>query len=252
MRDAQSAAEAAGQGPGRGYADGRGAGGRAAGARGRQHAARGGEHVHRHGRGRHAVLRGRGQGCRWRPADVSASQPESGRTEVGPDGTLVFVADEPGLQAFQYAVLDGRGGSDSADATVFVNPLEDALVPPAMARVAPADLPAIAQACATGIALETTRSSGPEIQISGPGARPALPDPGRAGPADPAAEPRLRRRDLAGGRRRPADRHARRQHGLRRRLRGERPGRRSADPVGLRGAGGRPATSCSPACSRSP
>ena len=61
---------------------------------------------------------------------VSASQPQSGRTEVGPDGTLIFVADEPGLQTFQYAVQDGRGGSDSADATVFVNPLEDALVPP--------------------------------------------------------------------------------------------------------------------------
>ena len=65
------------------------------------------------------------------PLTVTASQPESGRTEVGPDGTVTFVADEPGLQTFQYAVQDGRGGSDSADATVFVNPLEDALVPPA-------------------------------------------------------------------------------------------------------------------------
>ena len=102
------------------------------------------------------------------PLSVSASQPQSGRTEVGPDGTLVFVADEPGLQTFQYAVQDGRGGSDSADATVFVNPLEDALIPPAMARIAPADLPAIAQACATGIALETTPLSGPEIQIQDP------------------------------------------------------------------------------------
>ena len=102
------------------------------------------------------------------PLTISASQPQSGRTEVGPDGTLVFVADEPGLQTFQYAVQDGRGGSDSADATVFVNPLEDALIPPALARVSPADLPAIAQACATGIALETTALSGPEIQIQDP------------------------------------------------------------------------------------
>jgi hypothetical protein len=102
------------------------------------------------------------------PLTVSASQPQSGRTEVGPDGTLLFVADEPGLQTFQYAVQDGRGGSDSADATVFVNPLEDALVPPAMARVSPADLPALAQACATGIALETTPLSGAEIQIQDP------------------------------------------------------------------------------------
>jgi Ca2+-binding RTX toxin-like protein len=102
------------------------------------------------------------------PLTVSASQPQSGRTDVGPDGTLVFVADEPGLQTFQYAVQDGRGGSDSADATVFVNPLEDALIPPALARVSPADLPAIAQACATGIALETTALSGPEIQILDP------------------------------------------------------------------------------------
>jgi Bacterial Ig domain/Domain of unknown function (DUF4114)/RTX calcium-binding nonapeptide repeat (4 copies) len=102
------------------------------------------------------------------PLTVSASQPESGRVEVGPDGTLVFVADEPGVQSFQYAVQDGRGGSDTANATVFVNPLEDALVPPAMARIAPADLPAIAQACATGIALESTTLSGAEIQIQDP------------------------------------------------------------------------------------
>ena len=102
------------------------------------------------------------------PLTVTASQPESGRTEVGPDGTLVFVADDPGVQTFQYAVQDGRGGSASADATVFVNPLEDALVPPAMARVAPADLPAIAQACAAGIALETTALTGPEIQVPDP------------------------------------------------------------------------------------
>jgi RTX calcium-binding nonapeptide repeat (4 copies)/Domain of unknown function (DUF4114)/Bacterial Ig domain len=102
------------------------------------------------------------------PLTVTASQPESGRTELGPDGTLVFVADDPGVQTFEYAVQDGRGGSASADATVFVNPLEDALVPPAMARVAPADLPAIAQACAAGIALETTALTGPEIQIPDP------------------------------------------------------------------------------------
>jgi Ca2+-binding RTX toxin-like protein len=102
------------------------------------------------------------------PLTVTASQPESGRTELGPDGTLVFVADDPGVQTFEYAVQDGRGGSASADATVFVNPLEDALVPPAMARAAPADLPAIAQACAAGIALETTALTGPEIQISDP------------------------------------------------------------------------------------
>jgi hypothetical protein len=102
------------------------------------------------------------------PLSVTASQPQSGRTEVGPDGTVTFVADEPGLQTFQYAVQDGRGGSDSADATVFVNPLEDALIPPVMSRVAPADLPALAQACATAIALETTPLSGPEIQIQDP------------------------------------------------------------------------------------
>jgi Ca2+-binding RTX toxin-like protein len=102
------------------------------------------------------------------PLTVTASQPQSGRTEIGPDGTVTFVADEPGLQSFQYAVQDGRGGNATADATVFVNPLEEALVPPAMARVPAADLPAIAQACATGIALETTALSGPEIQIQDP------------------------------------------------------------------------------------
>ncbi|MGH6917926.1 MAG: Ig-like domain-containing protein, partial [Geminicoccaceae bacterium] len=102
------------------------------------------------------------------PLTVTASQPQSGRIEVGPAGTLTFVADEPGLQSFRYAVQDGRGGSDSADATVFVNPLEDALIPPVMARVAPADLPALAQACVTGIALETTPLRGAEIQIQDP------------------------------------------------------------------------------------
>jgi Ca2+-binding RTX toxin-like protein len=102
------------------------------------------------------------------PLTVSASQPQSGRTEVGPEATLTFVADEPGLQSFQYAVQDGRGGSDSADATVFVNPLDDALSPPVMARVAPADLPALAEACAAGIALETTPLRGPAIQIQDP------------------------------------------------------------------------------------
>lgn len=102
------------------------------------------------------------------PLTVTASQPQSGRTEVGPDGTLIFVADEPGLQSFQYTVQDGRGGSDSAQATVFVNPLEGGLIPPVMARVAPADLPALAQACAAGIALETTPLRGPEIQLQDP------------------------------------------------------------------------------------
>jgi Ca2+-binding RTX toxin-like protein len=102
------------------------------------------------------------------PLTVAATQPQSGRTEVGPDGSLVFVADEPGLQTFQYTVEDGRGGSDSATATVFVNPLEEALIPPVMSRVAPADLPGLAQACAAGIALETTALRGPEIQIQDP------------------------------------------------------------------------------------
>src|SRR5919106_118680 len=102
------------------------------------------------------------------PLTVTASQPQSGRTEVGPDGSLVFVADEPGLQTFRYAVQDGRGGSDTADATVFVTPLEETRVPPALARVSQADLPAVAQACATGIALETTALSGPEILIQDP------------------------------------------------------------------------------------
>jgi Bacterial Ig domain/RTX calcium-binding nonapeptide repeat (4 copies) len=102
------------------------------------------------------------------PLTVAASQPQSGRTEVGQDGMLTFVADDPGLQSFQYSVQDGRGGSDSANATVFVNPLEDALIPPVMTRIPPADLPALAQACATGIALETTPLRGPEVQIQDP------------------------------------------------------------------------------------
>ena len=186
------------------------------------------------------------------PLTVTASQPESGRTEVGPDGTLTFVADEPGLQSLPVC----RPGRPRRQRHRRCHGVRQSArgrpVPPAMARVAPADLPAIAQACATGIALETTRAQRHPDPDLGPDARPALPDPGRAGPADPAAEPRLRRRDLAGGRRRSADRHARRQHGLCRRLRGERPGRRSASPCRCTRGRRCPATSCSPACSRSP
>ncbi len=102
------------------------------------------------------------------PLTIAASQPQSGRTETGPDGTLILTADEPGVQSFQYTVQDGQGGSDSAAATVFVNPTEDHLVPSAMARIAPADLPALAQACASGIALDMTTLRGPEIEVQDP------------------------------------------------------------------------------------
>ncbi|HEX5079790.1 MAG TPA: Ig-like domain-containing protein, partial [Geminicoccaceae bacterium] len=102
------------------------------------------------------------------PLTVSASQPQGGRIEVGPDGTLTLVPDQPGVLSFEYTVQDGHGGSDSAAATVFVNPLEDGLAPPAMARVAPEDLPALAQACVSGIALEATPLTGPEIQVQDP------------------------------------------------------------------------------------
>ena len=102
------------------------------------------------------------------PLTVVAGQPQSGTTEVGPDGTVTFVADQPGLETLQYSVQDGRGGADTAEATVFVNPVVDELVPPVMARIDPQDLPALARACATGIALDTVPLSGPEIQIRDP------------------------------------------------------------------------------------
>jgi Bacterial Ig domain/RTX calcium-binding nonapeptide repeat (4 copies) len=102
------------------------------------------------------------------PLTVVASQPQSGRTEVGPDGTLTFVADQPGLQTFEYSVQDGRGGTDTAGATVFVNPIADELAPPAMARIDPQDLPALARACANGIALDAVTLSGPGVQIQDP------------------------------------------------------------------------------------
>jgi hypothetical protein len=102
------------------------------------------------------------------PLTVAVSQPQSGSAEAGPDGTVTFVADQPGVQSFQYSVQDGRGGADSADATVFVNPLTEHLIPPAIGRIAPEDVPAVARACATGIALDTTTLSGPEIQLQDP------------------------------------------------------------------------------------
>ena len=102
------------------------------------------------------------------PLTVTATQPQSGQVEVGPEGMLTLIAGEPGLQSFDYTVQDGRGGSASADAKVFVNPTQDGLIPPVMSQVAPADLPALARACAAGIALDTTTLRGSEIQIQDP------------------------------------------------------------------------------------
>ncbi len=102
------------------------------------------------------------------PLTLAVTQPQSGQVEVGPQGMLTLIAGEPGLQSFEYAVHDGRGGSASGDATVFVNPIGDGLDPPVMSQVAPADLPALARACAAGLALETIPLRGSEIQIQDP------------------------------------------------------------------------------------
>ena len=103
------------------------------------------------------------------PLTVAASQPQSGRTEVGPDGTLIFVADEPGLQSFQYSVQDGRGGSDSAQCHGVRQPARGR-AGPAGHGADPAGRPAGARPGLRHAASRSRRPplSGPEIQIQDP------------------------------------------------------------------------------------
>jgi len=124
---------------------------------------------------------------------VSTTQPQSGQVEVGSDGTLTLTADQPGLQSFAYAVQDDQGGSETGNATVFVNPTEDALRPPVMSQVAMADLPAVARACASGLALDATTLSGPLIQLQDP-----LPGQRFQIAAEPGQRIELQSRDFVG------------------------------------------------------
>jgi hypothetical protein len=113
---------------------------------------------------------------------AAASTPASGRVDVVPDGTLTFVPDQPGLQRFTYEVTDGRGGSDTAQVTAFVNPIEGELGRPVLEGLDDQQLAQLARACASGQALEVAKLEGPSITVPlpGPGERiEALAQPGQ-------------------------------------------------------------------------
>ena len=96
---------------------------------------------------------------------LSVSGPASGQIAIEPDGTLAFAAEQPGLQRFAYQVGDGRGGSDAAEVTAFVNPVAAELDPPALAGVSDQELSRIARACTTGVADQLVTLEGPAIRI---------------------------------------------------------------------------------------
>jgi Ca2+-binding RTX toxin-like protein len=113
---------------------------------------------------------------------VSVSDPASGRVELDPDGTLTFSPDQPGLQRFTYQVADGRGGTDTAQVTAFVNPAEGDLEQPVLQGLDNQQLARIARACAGGRALEIETLEGQTITVPlpAPGERiEALAQPGQ-------------------------------------------------------------------------
>jgi hypothetical protein len=113
---------------------------------------------------------------------AAASTPASGRVDVAPDGTLTFVPDQPGLQRFTYEVTDGRGGSDTAQVTAFVNPAEGELGRPVLEGLDDQQLARLARACASGQALEVATLEGQSITVPlpAPGERiEALAQPGQ-------------------------------------------------------------------------
>ena len=112
---------------------------------------------------------------------IAASSPASGRVDVAPDGTLTFVPDQPGLQRFTYEVTDGRGGSDTAQVTAFVN-ASQGIGGPVLQGLDDQQLARMARACASGQALEVERLEGPSITVPlpAPGERiEALAQPGQ-------------------------------------------------------------------------
>ncbi|HLT02308.1 MAG TPA: Ig-like domain-containing protein, partial [Geminicoccaceae bacterium] len=98
----------------------------------------------------------------------AVSAPASGRVELGPEGTITFVPDEPGLQRFTYQVSDGRGGSATAEVSAFVNPTEGELARPVLEGLSDQELARIARACAAGDALTIERLEGPSITVTLP------------------------------------------------------------------------------------
>ena len=103
------------------------------------------------------------------PLTVAASQPQSGRTEVGPDGTADLrrrrarAADLPVFRPGRarrrrQRECDGVRQSDRGRAGRRRS----------WRGIDPPDLPALARACASGIALDAVTLSGPEVQIQDP------------------------------------------------------------------------------------
>jgi Bacterial Ig domain/RTX calcium-binding nonapeptide repeat (4 copies) len=97
---------------------------------------------------------------------LSVAGPASGQVAIEPDGTLAFAAEQAGLQRFTYQVGDGRGGSDSAEVTAFVNPVAADLDPPVLAGLSDLELSRIARACTSGPADELVALEGPAIRIA--------------------------------------------------------------------------------------
>jgi hypothetical protein len=99
---------------------------------------------------------------------LSVSQPGSGETTLNPNNSITFVAAEPGLQSFTYEVTDDRGGTDTAEVMVFVNPTESELNEPVLQGVDDQQLMRIAIACAGGQALEVEALEGQTITVPVP------------------------------------------------------------------------------------
>jgi Ca2+-binding RTX toxin-like protein len=99
---------------------------------------------------------------------ASVSMPPSGRIELAPDGSLTFIPDQPGLQRFTYQVTDGRGGTETGQATVFVNPSDGELDRPVLEGLDDQQLARLAVACAGGQALEVETLTGPSITVPVP------------------------------------------------------------------------------------
>jgi hypothetical protein len=113
---------------------------------------------------------------------LSASVPPSGGVEVEPDGSLTFAPGEPGMQRFTYQLSDGRGGTDTAQVTAFVNPTGGELDRPVLQGLDDQQLARLAVACAGGQALEVERLEGQTITVPvpAPGERiEALAQPGQ-------------------------------------------------------------------------
>ena len=96
---------------------------------------------------------------------LSVSGPASGQVAIEPDGALNFAAEQPGLQRFTYQIGDGRGGSDAAEITAFVTPVDAELDPPVLAGLNDQELSRIARACTSGVADQLVTLEGPAIRI---------------------------------------------------------------------------------------